>query len=510
MPLLQNIRHLITGILPTRTRVIVRGRQQLPALAHTLDIDAIHGILREAEAGTCDRLFALYRDIISSYSHFQGEFSKRKLAVIADPLTLIPPGKDPATSQLCKTVEEHLTSLPGWDEFLSHALDSVLYPVSVSERIYRPSDRSAWRYEIAGLTTIPHHHLAWPGGILSLRDTDDNGNFTGARSPLDPAAHIIHRGHLLSSVPDWWGGPMRAVLFWWFFATCDRDWWARFLDRFGAPFLEGRYNSADERGRYELQEAFSAATRLFGIVVSDEARVTMHQANTSQGGDAFQSFAEFANREISKLVIGQTSSSEIQNGGLNSDGQAGAQADVRDDIRRFDSKRLAHTIRTQILAPLWTLNGWPGPIPACTFGSLSNDETEITGELLVALKNAGIRLTEDGLTTVSERLGLGLQFDVPGMPYALSANRLSPSAARQRQARRAIDALAENSAPALARLLTSRAGALSEAIATSASPQQAASSVAALVSSYDPATSAELLQSVLAIASLNAVQTLDA
>jgi len=522
MQLTSDIASLIGGLIPTKTKYVLRGRQQAPSLAQTMDVDAIHGILRAAESGDCIRLFALYRDVISSYSHLQSEFSKRKLAVLADPISLLPVNaKDLVQIALAKAVEAHLVDRPNWIDFLSHNLESVLYPVSLSERLYCASAKPGWRYEIAQLKPVPAIHLAWPEGELSIRATDDLGNFTGSFETPDLRQHIVHRAHLLSSVPDWWGGPFRAVLFWWFFATADRDWWARFLDRFGAPFLEGRYNSGDERGRYELQDAFSAATRLFGIVVSDEAEVKMHQANTSQGGDAFEQFAQFANREISKLVLGQTSSADVQQAGLNGGGQGKAQEGVRDDIRRFDATRLAHTIRTQVLVPLWQLNGWDIPIPAVTFGAISDDQTEITADLLTSLSAAGLELTEDGLNTVSERLGVGLRFVQArpvASPFALSAiptrrPALLPSvsrrAARQQQARRAVDALALSTAPKLARILAARSAEFAEAIESADSPQEAADNIAALAAAYDPGTAADLLEAFLSAASVNAALTLD-
>lgn len=520
MKLATSLASLIGGLIPTKTRIVVRGRQQPPALAHTMDVDAIHGILRAAEGGDCSRLFALYRDILASCSHMQGEFAKRKLGVLSEPLTLISADpKDPRQVKHNKDVETHLTERPNWIDFLSHLQDSILYPVSLAERLYCQSSRPGWRYEIGCLSPIPAIHLAWPLGEFSIRDTDEMGNFTGSYTRPQLREYVCHRAHLLSSVPDWWGGPMRSLVFWWFFATMDRDWWARFLDRFGSPFLEGRYDSSDERGRYELEAAFSAATKLFGIVVSDDAKIAMHQANSSQGGDAFQAFAEFANREISKLIIGQTSSADVQKGGGIGDGQGKSQADVREDIKRFDSTRLAHTIRTQVLVPLWALNGWDTPIPTVAFGAVSDDEAEITGELIQALSEAGIVLTDAGLATVSERLGLGLRFastTPAGSPFALSTARrpvlLTPvarRAARAQQARRAVEALTVSTSPKLARIMSARLGDFTAAIESASSPQEAAEAVAALAASYDPTLAADLIETFLASASVNAALTLD-
>lgn len=517
MSIRSDIAQLLVNLLPVSTRVIVRGKQQPPATAHLMDVDMLHGYLRSAESGDCTQLFGLYRDIISGHAHTQAEFSKRKLAVLGEPLSLTSKNpKDPVSVARDSAVLDHLSERGGWIQFLSHCLDSTMYPVSLAERSYRVSARPDWRYEIGELRPVPHIHLAWPYGEFSIKETDPDGNFLGTFAVPSTRTHIVHTGHLLSSVPDWWGGPMRSIIFWWLFATMDRDWWARFLDRFGSPFLVGKYNESDDRARFELQDAFSAATRLFGLAISKDTEVSMHQANSSGGGDAFEKFHAVANREISKVIVGQTSSSEIQNAGLGG-GQGASQAEVREDIRKYDAMCLGHTIRTQILAPLWRLNGWTTPLPTVAFGAVSEEEADLTGDLVSSLYTAGIELSDDGLQKLSGKLGLGLQrVPAPPSPVALSGRGslpLLPSvarrAARARQARGAVDSLVAGASPKLARLMRGRALEIAAVIESADSPEAAAAGVASLAAAYDPGTAAELVSRVLTSAAVNAALATD-
>ncbi len=516
MNLFQNLRSIVADLLPTNTRIIVRGRQQEPALAHTLSVDDLAGILRNAEAGDPSRLFALYRDIMASHSHLQGEHSKRKLAVLGQPLKLSPADrKDAAQTAHCERITAMLTDQDFWIPTVSHLLDSTLYPVSLCERWYRPSNIPGWRWEIDGMRPVPHNHLVWPDGVLSLKDTDRDGNFPGTRHAVDWRRYFLHRGHLLTSVPDWWGGPMRSLVFWWLFSVMGRDWWIRFLDRFGSPFLEGRYDPADERGRYELEAAFSAATKLFGIVVSNDTEVKMHQASLNNA-DAFEAFHAVANREISKLILGQTLSAEGQNLGLGG-GQAAAQSEVREDIRLWDAAAIAQTLRVKVLKPLWQVNGWTMPLPVISWGSLGADEGEVNGQTLAALASAGLRPTDAALDTIGGRLGYPIERAPAGIPaqsFALSASApefpplvpgVARRAARSRQARAAVDALARQSSPKLARLMQSRASDYLAALEASTSPDDAAARFAALSASYDPAAASELIDRVLTSAAVNAV-----
>lgn len=517
MSIRSEITSLISQLLPTKTRVVVRGHQQPPASSHVVDVDVLHGYLRSAEAGDCTQLFGLYRDIVASHSHTQAEFSKRKLAVLGDPLSLVPADpEDPTQASLAGGVQAHLMDRPGWIGFLSHCLDSTLYPVALTERSYKISGQAGWRYELGDLRPVPHIHLAWPYGVFSIKDTNEDGYFLGTFSEPNPRLHIVHRGHLLSSVPDYWGGPMRSIIFWWLFATMDRDWWARFLDRFGSPFLEGKYDETDDRARYELADAFSAATRLFGLVVSKDTEIKMHQANTQSGGEAFEKFHTTANEEISKVIIGQTTSAGAKNLGLNGGGQAAAQSEVREDIRRYDALALGHLIKTQILAPLWRLNGWTTPLPNVAFGAVSEEEADLTGDLVASLFQAGLEPTDEGLQTLSKKLGLALRrvtTQPHTRPVALSAlptvSSVARRAARQRQARRAVDSLVADASPKLARLMTQRAEEIADAIDASDSPESAAAAIATLAASYDPGTASDLVLRVLTSAAVNSFLAMD-
>jgi phage gp29-like protein len=399
------LKTLLARYAKTPSRTIIG---QPAALAPSIDASTLSGVLRSAESGSMHDFFALSRDVVSGHGHTQTEFGKRKLAVVGKPLKVTPVDeKDPSQETLCLDVLEHLKNLPSFLDALIHLLDSTLYPVSVVQKIYKPSDREGWRYELDELRPVEYHLLDFSLGRLRIQQTDPSGQPLGIYQEADPMVYIIHRGHLLKSVPDTWGGPMRAVLFWWLFATQDRDWWIRFLERFGAPFMVGKYDETSPESRFLLERAFSAATRLFGLAIPNDADVQIHQANATQGGDAFERFHKVANNEISKIILGQTSSSDVQSGGgLNSGGQASVQAEVRDDIRQYDSLALGQCIRTQLIIPLWQINGWSGPIPDISWGAEDNQTIEALSTAVERSYKSGLELDDAGLDNYNQAVGL--------------------------------------------------------------------------------------------------------
>lgn len=484
--MLDKVKRLIARALPKSVQQTSRDfRSDPPAIAHTLDVDTLADILREAEAGNTDRLFATYRDMVLAHAHLQGEFAKRKLAVLGDTMLVVAHDKsDTADTSSAEAIEFVLDEMDGKLDAFVHLLDASLYPVAVAEKIFAPAPAgSGLRFVLKKIVPVPHHHLDFIDGRLRIKEfSSETSHHTGNYFEPDPARYIIHRGHLLTSTPDNWGGPMRAALFWWLFATMDRGWWIRFLDRFGSPFIVGKYEQSDDATRSILERAFSLATKIGGLVVSTDTQVELQQAN-SVYGDSFKAFHETANAELSKLIVGQTMTAEAQAGGIGGT-QAAVHNQVRGDIRAWDATKLAETLRTQVAAQLIAANGLPGRCPRISWGQ---DDAEINGDLLRSLRDAGLEVTDEGIDQVSRRLGFPLQrIAGGGSPLALTAFSANPGAAVSDQARDANDSVARHGAAGLQRVLgTAIADPVSAVVSRSTSAADLEARLAALTTVSD-------------------------
>ena len=384
-------------------------RYEPAAIAQILDVTRLHSILRSAESGDVRDLMALYRDIIAQDSHLQAEFAKRKMAVVGDSMELAPADPksaiDVATRDL---IVANISECDGWRLALAHLMDSTLYPVSLVEKIYRPSGLACPSFTLARLVHVPHHLLDFTTGKLRLYDVDQQtGALLSTTQAPDPNRYIIHRGHILTT-PDNWGGPMRSILFWWLLSTMSREWWARFLDRYGHPFLVGSYPRGDRDAKSVLERAFALSVRLGGLVVSDGTRVELKEASTTATGDAYERFISLCNREKSKLVIGQTLSAEAAPTGLGS-GVSQQQELVRQDIRAFDAQLLADSLRDQLFDQIAAINGAAGMLPKQSFGrdiALTADRTTKT---LTALRSTDFEPDDSATPPLSAALGITLR-----------------------------------------------------------------------------------------------------
>jgi phage gp29-like protein len=441
-------------------------------IANLLDVDRLRQVISSAETGNVRDLFGLYRDVIMSDPHVQAEFGKRKLAVLGDTLSIQPPNKkDPNDVKACDFIKDTISEFSGVTLSCGHLLDGHLYPLALLEKVFKPSSRPGIRYDLMALNPVQANDLDYTTGWLKLRKLDQHGGYLlGDLEEPDPNRYIIHVGHLLSAAP-FWGGPMRSILFWWLLRSMDRDWWSRFLERYGSPFIVGKYDQSDDASRMILTQAFNAATKIFGLVISSETEVELIQAAAGQTGEAFEKFHDRCNDEISKLIVGQTASSNMKSTGMGS-GVSKQHEGVRQDIRQFDSKVLGETLRDQLFKPLLWMNGFTGKAPHAFWGGMSPEDQTALGTLLGNLGQAGIEPTDDGLETLGEQLGFPLQRKaVPtppmppggGPPSGFTSPELQPLAAREPQ-------LADQTHAAVDRVAQAGAADLSRAFRGSLAP----------------------------------------
>ena len=395
---------------PVARRTVVLYQPTPVPNASRMDVDMAYAILSGADFGDTRDYFQLCEDIILADNHIQGELAKRKLALLGDPRNIVPKDdKNDNDVQAAAILNQQIDNCPAFFDACSALLDSCLWPVALVEKTYRPSRQPKLAYDLADLIRVPYPLLDFSTQRLRIRDVDDYGNLLGTTQAPDPMRYIVHRGHLLTTA-DQRGGPMRSLVFWWLLASMDRDWWARFLDKYGAPFLVGKFDQSDDYSRVVLQNAFQVAARIGGIVVNRQTDVELKEAS-ARGGDSFELFHRVARQEISQLIIGQAAQTHATHSTLGSSGE-GTMEQVRSDLRLFDALRLADTIKHQLFDPFLRLNRLPGTA-LVRWGAEEVEDTAKTAAALADLSQAGVELTDDGIEQLGELFGLSFQRAAP-------------------------------------------------------------------------------------------------
>jgi len=478
----------------------------------TLDVGTVHAILDGTDVGNTNEYFALCDLLLLSDSHLQGELAKRKLALLGDQYVVAPMDKKNAQDvAAAKAIQEMIEGLPSFLEACASLLDGSIWPLAIVEKVFRRATiNSKLSYEVDKLIRVPPRLFDYiETGYLRIWDTNpDTGMIIGTRSDPDPMRYIIHRGHLLTT-PDYRGGPMRALVFWSLFTNFDRDWWARFLDRYGSPFMVGKYDQSDDDSRIILENAFSLASRLGGIVISKQTDVELKEAMSKSGGEGFELFLKTCQREKSKLVVGQTTSADAEHGGMGSTGVATAQAHVRGDIRQFDSVWLSNTLKHQLFNPFLKINGIPGSVKI-TWGAEEAADIEQTSAAVNNLASAGIEVTDEGLDTLGTRVGLPLQRKkvvAPPTQGKAPGGKIMPFTAtppdRYEIAELANEMIVRDGAPRLARAFRGAFAPVARIVAESVGPEELIAKISTCYSDWSPEQLAPLILEALSAHAAN-------
>lgn len=502
--MLRDIAQLLTGAFGARApKAFRRGMSPLhtrPSQVQNMDVELVSGAISSAQAGDITPLLSLYRDIEAADTTIQSAISTRKLAVLARGYNVVADkGAGEAGQKVADQVKAMLDRSESFVDACTWLLHGCVWPVSVIERRWVPG---ALGFSHPDFRVVPLELLDYTTRALRIRCVGPHGEVsTETHSPGD-ARYLVHRGHMIMA-PDTWGGPMRALVFWFLFSTQDREWWARFLERFGAPFLVGRYDKNDDESRLVLEQAFQEATRLFGVVATRETEIEIKETgNASTSSQAFQAFHECAKNEKLLLILGQTLSGNAESTGLGS-GVAGLQGRVRDDVRLWDAFKLAQTIRAAVIKPWMQLNGITGPVPQLVFGGFDPAQMAGMGEFLAKLSTSGLELTDDSVDEVSRHMGLGLQrkaapsggFVSPAL--ALAASGLPPVTV-------ANEAVARAGAAELSRAFSGDLSPLAEIVASSRSRAELLQRASAFLAGYRGHQSQRILEDALAAHAGNA------
>ena len=186
-------------------------------------------------------------------------------------------------------------------------------------------------------------------GVLSLRDV-----YGMELHPLEPYKFIVHEPNLLSG-KQITSGLSFTALFYWLVKTYDVTSWAAFADRFGYPVRLGKYGrKATKEDIATLKRAVAAIGSDVGAVIPDAMAIDIIESKTTAGNsEVYEKIAEWADKQLSKLVLGQTASAEGTPGKL---GDSQDQQAVRQDILKADVRQLEQTLNRDLVIPYVNFN----------------------------------------------------------------------------------------------------------------------------------------------------------
>jgi len=315
-----------------------------------LSPDGLAAILRDSEGTNPARYYSLLADVQEREWHYRGVLFQRRAALAQLPITVDPVSDKPEHVEHADLVRS-IVELPEFTHArfeLGDALDKgmafgeIVWETSAKQwmpRAIKLRSQTWFRYDRADLETP--------------RLIDEHGQ----DQPLAPYKWIAHRARLNSGIPIR-DGLGRAAVWAWMFKNFSVKSWLIFLDRYGLPMRLGKFpTSATPAERSQLLRALRDLGRDAAAIVPEGMTIEFTKADGGAGGGAaFKEHATYFDEQLSKVVLGQTGTTDASKGGY---AVGRVHEGVRDAIALYDGAMLAMTLIRDLVRPAVDLNFGP-------------------------------------------------------------------------------------------------------------------------------------------------------
>lgn len=306
-------------------------------------------IHKQAAEGEPLDYFKLAEDIEERDLHYTAVLSTRKRSVSQLPITVTPASDAPEH-------KKHAEFIQSWidegvlQKSLFDILDAIGKGISIME--------IEWR--VHGGHTCPGDFIYRPqrwfkfdpeDGETLLLDEGSKGEM------LIPHKFVIHR-HKAKSGLTVRAGIARVASWAWMYKTFTTNDWALFVQNYGAPIRLGRYGTnASEEEKDVLWKAVSNIAGDCAAIVPMGMEIEFVEVGgKGSTTDLFEKRANWLDMQISKLVLGQTTTTDAVSGGH---AVAKEHRLVQEDIERADAILLSATINEQIIPNMVAFNFGP-------------------------------------------------------------------------------------------------------------------------------------------------------
>lgn len=330
--------------------------QAAPTTRHVRQTNAMHpaegltprrlgSLLRESIDGDPEAYLALAEDMEERDLHYAGVLSIRKRQVAGLEITVEAAEEDDKSIAHADLVRAAIQR-DGFEDELIDMLDAIGKGFSLTEIIWDTSERQ-WMPKA----------LKWRDPRLFTFDPTDGETpllvANEGKEPLRPYQWIYHTAKVKSGLAIR-GGIARAVAWAFLFKAFTMKDWAIFCEAYGHPLRLGKYGpGATEADKKVLMNAVASIGADFAAIIPASMEIAFEQASISGSHELYERRSDFLDRQVSKVVLGQTGTTDAIAGG-HAVGRVHDQ--VREDIERSDARQLQATLNRDLVMPLIDLN----------------------------------------------------------------------------------------------------------------------------------------------------------
>ncbi|QPC44506.1 DUF935 domain-containing protein [Kaustia mangrovi] len=330
----------LTGIRSVWTEPVATG----------LTPDRLASILRRADEGDLHDFLILAEEIEEREPQYATVLGNRRRALTLIEPTVVAASDDKPDQEIADAVRE-LIARPDFAFALEDLTDALGKGFSAVEIVWGtekgrwvPAEyrwREPWFFQFDRRT----------GKTVMLRD---QGNPEGVA--LNPYGFMVHLARLKTGKP--WRAGLARIAVWSFMLKgfSAKDWMA-FLEVYGIPWRLGKYRSgATAEEKHTLMRAVRGIAGDAAAIVPEGMEIEILEASASRGSDAFEKKCRYLDEQVSKIVLGQTTTTDAISGGH---AVSKEHQEVRRDIQKADARNLAATINAQLIEPFVAFNFGP-------------------------------------------------------------------------------------------------------------------------------------------------------
>lgn len=360
-------------------------------VASGLTPERLGTIIRDASVGEARAYLTLAQEMEERYLHYASQLQTRRLAISSVEHTIESEG---ISAKIVEAVED-LLSDDGFDTARHHLTDGIAKSYAVVEML--------WEYERGRLRPVRYvdrDQRFFQFDRLTLRELRLAVDGVTEGQTLTQAKYLCHMPEPRSGIAIRRGIALPAAWAYLIQQFTLQDW-AAFSEVYGMPLRVGKYNaSASGSDKRTLLKAVCSIANDAAAIIPAGMEIEFHEVSGANGAAVFGGLLDYVDKQISKLVVGQTMTSDDGS----SLGQAKIHNEVRLDILRADCKQLAATINRDLIRPFVELNFGPQErYPVLQLPVPDPEDVKALSDSLGILVPLGLKVKQ---SEIREKLGL--------------------------------------------------------------------------------------------------------
>lgn len=340
------------------------------------------GALREVQDTVLRRLgsnYEVYRELRRD-GQVHSTFQQRRLALKSRPLVIEAGGNDAASIAAADHLRQNLEQIP-FDRSSGLMMWGAFYGHSVSECLFGLKDDKIW-LKGAKVRTPWRFRYGWANELRLLTRTS---MMTGEAMP---AKKFWTTSWGADNDDDPYGLGLAHQLYWpVFFKKQGLGFWLRALEKFGAPSVMATYPAMSDQATINKILGALQRLRLDGsLAVPEGTTVTLLEA--SRGTMDQTAFNAAMNAEISKIIVGQTMTTD-EGSSLS---QSQTHMGVREELTDADADEICESF---MAGPATWLTEWNFPGASVPVIRRPAPEDQIKSAELLTKKAAAVKAMKD-------------------------------------------------------------------------------------------------------------------